>query len=81
MNQQKISREIMALSPELQRQVIDFVAFLRERYAKPRVTPTSKRTSLREEPFVGMWRNRKDMRDSTKLVRELRQREWMNGNG
>lgn len=37
---------------------------------KPRHPP------LREEPFVGMWKDREDMADSTRWVRELRKREW-----
>lgn len=32
--------------------------------------------SLREEPFVGMWRDREDMGDSTGWVRQAREREW-----
>ena len=35
-----------------------------------------KRPPLREEPFVGMWKDREDMADSTRWVRELRKREW-----
>ena len=35
-----------------------------------------KRRPLTEEPFVGMWRSRKDMRDSSDWVRKARKREW-----
>jgi hypothetical protein len=28
------------------------------------------------EPFIGMWRDRDEMQDSTAYVRELRKREW-----
>ena len=35
-----------------------------------------KRRPLKEEPFVGMWRDREDMADSSEWVRKLRQREW-----
>jgi hypothetical protein len=28
------------------------------------------------EPFVGMWQDREDMKDSSKWVRSLRQQEW-----
>jgi len=37
----------------------------------------SKRTKLASEPFVGMWRNRKDLQDSRAWVRGVREREWM----
>lgn len=35
-----------------------------------------KQRSLQEEPFVGMWRDREDMTDSTDWVRQAREREW-----
>lgn len=35
-----------------------------------------KRPSLTLEPFVGMWRDRDDMADSVRWVREIREREW-----
>lgn len=37
---------------------------------------TEKRGPLREEPFVGMWKDREDMNDSSRWVRDLRQHEW-----
>ena len=35
-----------------------------------------KRRPLTEEPFVGMWQDRKDMTDSSGWVRKSRKREW-----
>ncbi len=81
MKQEKIWREFTTLSPELQQQVIDFIAFLRTRYKSEAVNKPTKRTKLSDEPFIGMWRNRQDMRDSAAWVREMRQKEWMNENG
>ncbi|MBI4674027.1 MAG: DUF2281 domain-containing protein [Chloroflexi bacterium] len=81
MKQEKIWREFAALSPELQQQVIDFIAFLRTRYAVTSASSATKRTNLAKEPFIGMWRNRKDMNDSTSWVRGIRQREWMSRDG
>lgn len=76
MKQDKIWREFSALPPELQQQVADFIAFLQLRYSPPRSNKTPKRTPLEKEKFIGMWRDRKDMNDSTAWVRNLRQREW-----
>ena len=81
MKQEKVWREFMALSPELQQQVIDFIAFLRTRYMATSVTKTAARTKLKNESFIGMWRNRQHLHDSTGWVREIRQREWVNRNG
>ena len=71
-----IVREIASLPPEAQRQVMDFVAFLRARYPTTQPVRKTRRTKLANEPFIGMWRDREDMQDSTAWVRSLRQREW-----
>jgi hypothetical protein len=75
MNTAKIAREMASLPPEARKEIIDFLAFLKARYSTAR-TKGRKRTKLRNEPFVGMWRARKDMRDSTAWVRNVRQRQW-----
>ena len=33
-------------------------------------------SNLQEEPFVGMWKDREDMEDSSQWVRQVRQQEW-----
>ena len=75
MKEEKVWREYTA-SPELQKQVADFITFLRTRYAPLRASKITKRTKLADEPFIGMWRNREDMRDSSTGVRRIRQSEW-----
>ncbi|PSF34477.1 hypothetical protein C7H19_18790 [Aphanothece hegewaldii CCALA 016] len=32
---------------------------------------------MKNEPFVGMWQEREDLKDSTEWVRQLRHSEWM----
>ncbi len=75
MTNEEILREINSLPPEAQRQLEDFISFLRERYkeAKPKTSPTS---DLESEAFVGMWRDREDMSDSSAWVRNVRQSHW-----
>jgi hypothetical protein len=75
MNVAKIAREMASLPPEARQEIVDFMAFLKARYSPPRAKGR-KQTKLRSEPFVGMWRTRKDMRDSTAWVRNIRQRQW-----
>lgn len=76
MERRSIASDITTLPPEAQQQVIDFIAFLKTRYrVVPRATK-AKRTNLADEPFIGMWRDRTDMQDSTAWVRHLRHREW-----
>lgn len=71
--------DIGSLPPEAQKQVSDFVAFLKLRYPVVQLTRKAKRTKLADEPFIGMWRDREDMRDSSAWVRRLREREWDSG--
>ena len=71
----QLLQDFTSLPPEAQKQVTDFVAFLKVRYGTvPR--KKAKPGKLSDEPFVGMWKDREDMRDSVKWVRELRRREW-----
>jgi mRNA-degrading endonuclease RelE of RelBE toxin-antitoxin system len=71
-----VAENLSTLPPEAQKQVVDFIAFLKTRY-KPTVTSKKLKTGLLEdEAFVGMWRNRQDMQDSNEWVRNLRHQEW-----
>jgi len=74
-----IAREIASLPPDAQKQMVDFLAFLKTRYHSTSVAKKPKRLKMADEPFIGMWRKRKDMRDSTAWVRTLRQQEWKQG--
>ncbi len=65
MTHEEILREIVSLPPEGQRQVADFIAFLRERYAGSRSTEKPETSDLAQESFIGMWRDREDMQDSS----------------
>ena len=78
MKQEEIWRQLATLPPEAQQQVIDFIAFLHARYASSRVRQTAKRTKLASETFIGMWRDRDDLQDSSAWVRSVREREWVN---
>lgn len=78
MNQEKIWREFAALPPEAQQLVVDFIAFLRIRYkqanSSKKVKPAG---NLTDEAFIGIWRDRTDMQDSSAWVRNVREREWV----
>lgn len=76
MNQEQVIREFSALPPMAQQEVIDFITFLRIRYAQESPRDVNGRPDLRDEPFVGMWRDRTDMTDSSEWVRTLRKHEW-----
>jgi len=76
-NQEKVWQNFINLPPEAQRQVVDFIVFLRTRYAPSRRRRTAKPTKLANEPFIGMWRSREDLQDSSAWVRRVRQSEWV----
>ena len=76
MGQQNIDCDISTLPPEAQRQVFDFIEFLKIRYKR---IPTGKKViqnKIANEPFIGIWEDRKDMSDSNKWVRNSRESEW-----
>lgn len=77
MDQGKIWREFIALPPEAQQQVADFIAFLGTRYKKIHSAQKSNQVSLADDPFIRMWRDRDDMQDSSAWVRGIREREWV----
>ncbi|RJR21421.1 MAG: DUF2281 domain-containing protein [Desulfobacteraceae bacterium] len=76
MEPSNIVREIASLPPEAQRQLIDFIAFLKTRYATGQPVKKPGRTKLADEPFIGMWRDSDDKKDSSAWVRGVRRREW-----
>ena len=80
MEQEKIFDDISNLPPEAQRQVVDFIAFLRTRYKKTEQEKQTKRINLVNEPFIGIWKDRDDMNNSSKWLRNVRKAEWGTAN-
>lgn len=76
MGQENIIKEFTNLHPEAQRQVEDFIAFLQTRYQRASTGTKSKRVPLKKEPFIGMWKDREEMKDSATWVRTIRKAEW-----
>jgi hypothetical protein len=79
MTPQKLFDEYVALPVEAQRQVADFIAFLQKRYTGGQTTQKTRQADLGKEPFIGMWRNRQDLSDSSRWVRKTRESEWGEG--
>lgn len=76
MEQEKIVDDISNLPPEAQRQVVEFIAFLKTRYTRSQGEKQSKRTNLVNESFIGIWKDREDMKDSGTWLRNIRKTEW-----
>ena len=75
MKDTNLLREIESLPPDARKLVTDFISFLKVRFADAPRAGNKPQATLTDEPFIGMWRDRKDMQDSTAWVRELRQRQ------
>jgi hypothetical protein len=74
MTNEEILREIGSLPPEGQRRVENLLAYLRKKYSDS--VSSSFATPLQSENFIGMWKDRDDMADSSTWVRGLRESEW-----
>ncbi len=76
MEVRNISNDIATLPPEAQRQVFDFVSFLKNRNKKNRPVKKENRDKIASEPFIGIWEDREEMKDSSQWVRNTRAGEW-----
>jgi len=77
MNQEELLREFLNLPPEGQAQVVDLIEFLRSLDGSRDPNGKAKTLNLADESFVGMWKDREDMQDSSAWVRGTREREWV----
>ena len=77
MSEKELIKRIKKLPSEAQKEAADFVEFLSQKYIQqPKDSSSSQENSILESPFRGMWKDREDMQDSTKWVRELRKSRW-----
>ena len=67
---QQIQKQLKALPPEKQSEVLDFISFLQQRVISSQPV---KRRSLKKHPAFGSWKNRKI--DALKYQQDLRA-EW-----
>ncbi|MCG8617741.1 MAG: DUF2281 domain-containing protein [Desulfobacterales bacterium] len=76
MEPNNIHSDIASLPPEAQQQVFDFIAFLKVRYQRTNASKKTAASKIANEPFIGMWESRRDMKDSSQWVRRSRDAEW-----
>ncbi len=76
MTQQELLDEFLSLPAEAQRQVVNFIAFLRQSYTVNKPASPALDIDLISDPFMGMWRDRQDLANSNTWVRSLRETEW-----
>lgn len=73
MEQDVFYNKFELLPIEAKKQVLLFIDLLQKKYSVKNKRNTK---SISEKKFVGIWRNRKDLEDSSSWVRDLRKKEW-----
>ena len=81
MDQERLWKEYVALPPDAQQEVANFIAFLATRYTKSRTTMPNSVGDWQDDAFIGMWQDREDLADSSAWVRSVREQEWMRSHG
>lgn len=71
--EQEVLEKLRRLPRAKQQEVLDFVEFI---YQKIQAPVSTGKHNWQEEPFVGLWQDREDLRDSTGWVHNTRQQEW-----
>ncbi|ASC74161.1 hypothetical protein XM38_051360 [Halomicronema hongdechloris C2206] len=80
---EQLRDDISTLPATAQQLVVDFVAFLKQRYSSSEPT-THQPLNIENESFISMWsvceaslkETRPAMADSTAWVRQIRQQHW-----
>jgi hypothetical protein len=76
MHTAELVRSYTALPVQAKKQVDDLIAFLQSQQATTQTSGIPAGFDLSNEPFIGLWRDREDMLDSTTWVRRAREQEW-----
>lgn len=79
--QRQIQQDLSGLPEDMLQEVWDFALFLQEKRKQHGVlrrikTKQVNNQSLSAEPFIGIWKNRQEMTDSSEWVKQLRTNEW-----
>lgn len=81
MTQEELLNEFLSLPTEAQRQLLNFIAFLRQKYRITEPVSQARDIDWINDPFIGMWRERQDLANSTAWVRTVRENEWLKSRG
>ena len=76
METEKIYNDIKNLPPDAQRQVFDFIDFIKKRYKPSPKKKQSRKINFASESFIGIWKDREDIKDSSTWLRSIRKTEW-----
>jgi hypothetical protein len=65
--------------PDVQKEIVDFIEYLEIKYKPFQKTKNITKPNLDKEPFVGMWKDRSEMKNPEKYVKSLRDSQWYRG--
>ena len=72
MTQHELIREFLSLATEEQRRVTDFITSLKQKNQSATPSEVPQPIDFSRNPFIGMWKDRQDLADSSDWVRNLR---------
>ena len=72
MDKELINKKFQSLPFEAQKQVIDFIDFLYDKYNPKSDKMINKKSIFENKEFIGIWKDRKDLEDSSNWIRKLR---------
>ncbi|MEO8399960.1 MAG: DUF2281 domain-containing protein [Ignavibacteriaceae bacterium] len=75
MENKRFYNKFESLPMEAQKQVIAFIDFLKEKY-KTKNKKSFESNSFSNKKFVGIWKDRTELEDSSSWVKSLRNKEW-----
>lgn len=71
----RLQEDVISLPEEVQQTIIDFVGFLKQRHQTSQ-SELPQPITFDDQPFVGMWSDRLEMKDSVAWVRQTRTQQW-----
>jgi len=77
MTNEELLKEITSMPEEDKRIIERLIAKIRKRLSASAAQPVEKKTSFRDDPFFGIWKDREDMKDGgAAWVRKIRTEQW-----
>jgi hypothetical protein len=76
MSHRELITALKSLPPEAREQVAELIVFLRKKHDLAKQPAKTNGPGASRHEFIGMWRDRDDLKDSSAWVRKTRRREW-----
>lgn len=74
--EKELWRDFLALPGSARETVAELIVLLKTKTTPDEASRNTEDSFLGNDPFIGLWQDRTDLRDSTQWVRDLRASEW-----